>query len=168
MFIPKKTLQISIILNGYQIRLRRPTLSCSLRRKQFFALGLLVLSTNQCDQIGRFLQAIWRKLSHKMTQIIWRLFGLFLMMSLICKKCEGNLWEKLDNFLFHHPVASCRAGWIFHPSTSLGSFGSSKQATPCMQAKIMSVLLGIDDFGSWGHQGVCKVTTSIGSKQELN
>ena len=47
-----------------------------------------------------------------------------------------------------HPVMSCRAGWIFHPSTSSGSFGSSKQATPCMQARIMciqSFYLGIDD-----------------------
>ena len=36
-----------------------------------------------------------------------------------------------------HPVMSCRANWILHPSTSLGSF---KQATPCMQARIMCSL----------------------------
>ena len=45
---------------------------------------------------------------------------------------------------------SCRAGWIFHPSTSLGSFSSSKQAAPCMQARITcahSFYLDIDDFG---------------------
>ena len=35
-----------------------------------------------------------------------------------------------------HPVTSCRAGWIFHPSTSFGSFGSSRQAAPCIQAII--------------------------------
>ena len=43
-----------------------------------------------------------------------------------------------------------RAGWIFHPSMSLGSFGSYKQAAPCMQARKMhthSFYLGIDDFG---------------------
>ena len=48
-----------------------------------------------------------------------------------------------------HPVTSCRAGWIFHPSTSLGSFGSSKLAALCMQARITcthSFYLGIDDF----------------------
>ena len=48
-----------------------------------------------------------------------------------------------------HPVMSCRAGWIFHPSTSSGSFGSSKQAAPCMQARVtcaQSFCLGIDDF----------------------
>ena len=45
---------------------------------------------------------------------------------------------------------SCRAGWNFHPSTSGGSFSSSKQAAPCMQARITcahSFYLGIDDFG---------------------
>ena len=50
-----------------------------------------------------------------------------------------------------HPVTSCRAGWIFHPSMSSGSFGSSKQATPCIQARIMcahSFYLCIDDFAS--------------------
>ena len=36
-----------------------------------------------------------------------------------------------------HPVMSCRASWIFHPSASLGSFGSSKQAAQCIQARIM-------------------------------
>ena len=48
-----------------------------------------------------------------------------------------------------HPVMSCRAGWIFHPSMSLGSFGSSKPAALCMQATITcahSFYLGIDDF----------------------
>ena len=48
-----------------------------------------------------------------------------------------------------HPVTSCRAGGIFHPSISLGSFGSSKQATPCMEARIMHAhlfYLGIDYF----------------------
>ena len=43
-----------------------------------------------------------------------------------------------------------RAGWIFHPSTSLGSFGSYKQAALYMQARKMhahSFYLGIDDFG---------------------
>ena len=43
-----------------------------------------------------------------------------------------------------------RAGWIFHPSTSLGSFGSHKQASLCMQARnthAHSFYLGIDDFG---------------------
>ena len=42
-----------------------------------------------------------------------------------------------------------RAGWIFHPSMSLGSFGSYKQAAPCMQARkthAHSVYLDIDDF----------------------
>ena len=50
-----------------------------------------------------------------------------------------------------HPVMSCRAGWIFHPSTSFGSFSSSKLAALCMQARIMwahSFYLGIDDFVS--------------------
>ena len=48
-----------------------------------------------------------------------------------------------------HPMTSCRAGWIFHPSISSGSFGSSKQAAPCMQARITLAhlfYLGIDDF----------------------
>ena len=48
-----------------------------------------------------------------------------------------------------HTVTSCRDGWIFHPSTSSGSFGSSKQAAPCMQARITLAhlfYLGIDDF----------------------
>ena len=36
-----------------------------------------------------------------------------------------------------HPVTSCRAGWIFHTSMSLGSFGSSMQATPSIQARII-------------------------------
>ena len=36
-----------------------------------------------------------------------------------------------------HPVTSCRAGWIFHPSMSLDSFGSSKQAVLCIQARTM-------------------------------
>ena len=35
-----------------------------------------------------------------------------------------------------HPVMSCRAGWIFNPSMSLGSFGSSKQAAPCIRARM--------------------------------
>ena len=51
-----------------------------------------------------------------------------------------------------HPVMSCRAGWIFHPATSLGSFGSSKIAALCMQARkthAHSFYLGIDDFGNW-------------------
>ena len=50
-----------------------------------------------------------------------------------------------------HPVMSCRDSCIFHPSTSSGSFGSSKQAAPCMQARIMLAhlfYLGIDDFDS--------------------
>ena len=48
-----------------------------------------------------------------------------------------------------HPVTSYRAGWIFHPSTSLGNFGSSKLASLCMQARKMRAhlfYLGIDDF----------------------
>ena len=43
-----------------------------------------------------------------------------------------------------------RAGWIFHPSMSLGSFGNYKQAAPCMQARKMpahSFYLAMDDFG---------------------
>ena len=35
-----------------------------------------------------------------------------------------------------HPVTSYRAGLIFHPSTSSGSFGSSMQAASCIQARI--------------------------------
>ena len=48
-----------------------------------------------------------------------------------------------------HQVTSCRAGWIFHPSTSSGSFSSSKQAAPYMQARITHAYpfyLGIDYF----------------------
>ena len=47
-----------------------------------------------------------------------------------------------------HPVMSCWAGWIFHPSTSSGC---SKQAALCMQARktrAQSFYLGIDDFGA--------------------
>ena len=50
-----------------------------------------------------------------------------------------------------HPVISYRAGWNFYLSTSLGIFRSSKQAAPCMQARIMRAhlfYLGIDDFVS--------------------
>ena len=35
-----------------------------------------------------------------------------------------------------HTVMSCRAGQIFHPSTSLGSFGTSIQAAPCIHTRI--------------------------------
>ena len=40
-----------------------------------------------------------------------------------------------------HPVMSCRARWIFHPSISSGSFGSSMQAAPCIWARITHALL---------------------------
>ena len=45
------------------------------------------LSLAQCDEIGRFLQILGNKLSQKVAQIFWCLFGLFLIMSLSCKKC---------------------------------------------------------------------------------
>ena len=60
-----------------------------------------------------------------------------------------NKWYALFLLACIHPVTSCRAGCIFHPSMSLGSFGSSKLTKPCMQARIMrshSFYLGIDDF----------------------
>ena len=61
------------------------------------------------------------------------------------------LWRSFFLLACIHLVTSCRADWIIHPSTSLGSFGSSKQAAPCMQARIKCshlFYLGIDDFGS--------------------
>ena len=63
----------------------------------------------QCDQIGRFLQVLGNKLSHKSSQNILVTFWLFLIMSLLCKKCVATFWaifgrKKLGNFLFHHLV----------------------------------------------------------------
>ena len=65
-----------------------------------------------------------------------------------------------------HPVMSCRAGWIFHPSMSLGSFGSSKQAAPCMRARIMCAnlfYLVIDDFAWLAFASVLR--TRLGEHQ---
>ena len=58
----------------------------------------------------------------------------------------GMHFSCLHAFIQWHQA---RAGWIFHPSTSLGSFGSYKQAAPCMQARKTHnhlFYLGIDDF----------------------
>ena len=45
-------------------------------------------SANQCDQIGRFLQVLGNKLSHKVALIIWWFLGYFLK----CKKCVATFW----------------------------------------------------------------------------
>ena len=80
----------------------------------------------------------------------------FLYLFSLCVDKQSHLYQGRTNgcalFLLAciHPVTSCSAGSIFHPSTSSGSFGSPKQAAPCMQARIMCAYLfylGIDDFG---------------------
>ena len=71
-----------------------------------------------------------------------------------CYRCSLYIFHLSGCALFLlaciHPGMSCRAGWIFHPSISSGSFSSSKQAASCMRTRIMRAhlfYLGIDDFG---------------------
>ena len=52
----------------------------------------LLLGKEQCDQIGRFLQVLGSKLCHKIVQICWWLFGLFLILSLLFKKFAATFW----------------------------------------------------------------------------
>ena len=42
--------------------------------------------------LGEFYKALGNKLSHKSSQNIWCLLGLFLIMSLVCKKCVAAIW----------------------------------------------------------------------------
>ena len=50
---------------------------------------LSVLNYAQCDQIGRFLQVLATNCLSKVPKI---LFGLFLIMSVICKKYVASFW----------------------------------------------------------------------------
>ena len=49
---------------------------------------------DQCDQIGRFLHKFFlaTNCSIKIARIFWWHFGLFLIMSLWCKKCVATVW----------------------------------------------------------------------------
>ena len=62
----------------------------------------------QCDQIGRFLQVLGNKLSHKSCPNILVIFGAIsnnvTIMKKVCGYFLGNFPGKLDNFLFHHLV----------------------------------------------------------------
>ena len=67
----------------------------------------LGICCDQCDQIGRFLQVLGNKLSHKSSPNKLVTFGLFLIMLLLWKsvwKLFGQFWVELGNFLFHHLV----------------------------------------------------------------
>ena len=65
----------------------------------------------QCDQIGRFLQTLGNKLSlTKVAQIFWWLFGLFLIMSLLCKKfvaAFGHFWEEVRPLFIQSGHTAC-------------------------------------------------------------
>ena len=79
------------------------------------------LDQHQCDKIGPFLQLLGNKLSHKSSPNILLIFGLFLIMSLLCKKCVATFWAvlggKLGNFLFQHLVTLISTQHTHLPST---------------------------------------------------
>ena len=63
-------------------------------------------SVTRLGDFCKFLATNWLT---KVAQIFWWLFGLILIMSLLCKKCVATFGaifgEKLGNFLFHHQVS---------------------------------------------------------------
>ena len=54
------------------------------------ARNILSFSSRQSDQIGRFLQVLGNNLSHQSSPEILVTFGLFLIMSLLFKKCVAT------------------------------------------------------------------------------
>ena len=89
---------------------KSPDLVTLLRDK--FQNGRTLLLNRSIDhsvtRLGDFYNFLATKNLTKVAQIFWWLFGLFLIMSLICKKYVATFWAifwwKLGNFLFHYLV----------------------------------------------------------------
>ena len=72
----------------------------------------LAPSRIQCDQIGRILQVLGNKLSHQSSPNILVPFGLFLIMSLLCKKCVATIWAILGrNWVTFYSIIWSHLSW---------------------------------------------------------